>query len=213
MPIYYQWYVDTAPVAGATNASYTAPAQCGTHTYQVAFTNVASAGSVILSSMATLQGDANPTNITFFTNGTDWSISGTAAVIGLNNNVLELTDGTGNESSSAFYMTPQYVGSFTASFVYIGNGSADGSAFIVQNYATGSAALGGGGGGLGYFGISNSIALEMNLYTVPGIAAGTNGNTYGVGGGAIYQLTGPVDITTGDPILVQLNFANGILRA
>jgi len=209
LPIYYQWLLDNIPVPGATNASFTAPAQCGTHTIQVTFTNAQNGGVAIMSSVASLQGDAYPTNITFNTNGTGWQINGSVATI--NNNVLKLTDGNGNEASTAFYTEPQYVGSFTASFTYIGNGSADGAAFIVQNYVSGATIVGGGGGGLGYFGISNSIALELNLYSVPGIAAGTNGDTYGEGGGAIYQPTGSVDITTGDPILVQLNFANGVL--
>jgi hypothetical protein len=213
LPIYYQWLVDGAPASGATNASYTFPAACGTHTIQVSFTNSQSGGTPIVSSLASLQGDAYPTNITFNTNGTDWQLNivGGAAVPNIANNVLELTDGGSGEASTVFYTIPQFVGSFTASFTYQGIGSADGVAFILQNSSSGAIALGGGGGGLGYFGISNSVALEINLYNIPGIAPGTNGNTYGAGGGAVYQSTGPVDVSSGHPINFKLNWAHGVL--
>ena len=213
LPISYQWLVDGVAVAGATNASYTAAAICGTHTIQASFTNSQSAGTPVVSSIATLVADASPTNITFNTDGTGWQLNraGGATVPTLSNNSLELTDGGGGEASSAFYGIPQYVGSFTASFTYVGNGGADGTAFIVQNYVAGPGILGSGGGGLGYFGISNSIALEINLYNGAGIAAGTNGNTYGSGGGSVYQSTSPVNVASGNPIFVQVTFLNGIL--
>jgi hypothetical protein len=211
LPIVYQWTLDGTPVAGATNQAFTFAAPCGATTIQVSFTNALSAGTPIVSAQASLQGDSYPTNITFNTNGTGWQLnaSGTdpAGLPSLNANVLELTDGNGNEASSAFYTVPQYVGDFTASYTYVGNGSADGAAFILQNFTLGDTSLGGGGGSLGYGGISNSIALEFNLYSPVGvgIGAGTNGST------GTYGLTGPVDIATGDPINVELNFANGVL--
>ena len=212
-PIYYQWLVDGLPVAGATNASFTAPAQCGTHTVQVTYTNAESAGLAVVSSQASLQGDASPTNITFNTDGTGWTANGNTAYIA--NGLLTLTDGNGNEDSSAFYDIPQYVGSFSASFIYTGNGSADGAAFIIQNYSSGASSLGGGGGGLGYFNISNSIAFEINLYSgngeVPGVTAGTNGNTFTAGGGSQYTSVSPISLGGGDPIQVHLNFAGGVL--
>jgi hypothetical protein len=212
LPIFYQWFLDGTPVSGATNASYTLPTPCGIHAIQVTFTNAQNGGSPVVSSTASLQGDAYPTNITFNTNGIGWQLnSGAVGVPTLANNVLELTDNGSGESSSAFYMIPQYVGSFAASFTYQGIGSADGAAFIVQNGSSGVTALGGGGGGLGYYGISNSIALEINLYNIPGIAPGTNGNTFGAGGGAAYQPAGPVDVSSGHPINISLNWANGVL--
>ena len=217
LPINYQWTVDGSAVSGATNASYTAPAACGSHTIQVSFTNSQSGGTPVISSLATLQGDAYPTNITFNTDGTAWQLNtfGVGSVPTIVANVLELTDGTGNEASTAFYTVAQYVGSFKASFTYTGNGSADGVAFILQNSSAGVTALGGGGGGLGYYGISNSVAFQINLYPgngeIPGIIAGTNGNTYGAGGGPAYQPAGPVDVASGNPINVKLNWANGVM--
>lgn len=215
LPIYYQWMVDGTNMPGATNATFTAPAACGTHTIQVAFTNDQSGGVSTLSSQAVLQGDADPTNITFG-DGTGWQLNtASTGVPTLVGGVLTLTDGKGGEASDAFYTIPQYVGSFTASFTYTGNGSADGVAFIVQNSLTGASALGSAGGGLGYLGISNSVALEINLYPgngeVPGIAQATNGNTF-ASGGAEYQPPGAIDVTSGNPIDVTVNWADGVMN-
>jgi hypothetical protein len=181
------------------------------HTIQVVVTNAQNEGTPAISSPATLQGDAYPTNITFNTNGTGWQLNGGGTVPTLSSNVLELTDGTDGEASSAFYGVAQYAGSFTASFTYVGDGGADGAAFILEDSSAGTLALGGGGGALGYFGITNSVALEFNLYIFPGIAPGTNGNTYGSGAGIIYGTTGAVHVNSADPINVDLSFANGIL--
>jgi len=210
-PLYYQWLVDGVAISGATNSSFTSPAQCGVHTTQVMITNLLSAGTPAMSSLATLQGDAYPTNITFNTSGTGWKLNG--SVQSISGNVLELTDGNNQEASSAFYGAAQYVGSFNAFFTYTASGArtADGVAFILQDSTAATNALGGIGGELGYSGILNSAALEINIYTFPGIAAGTNGSTYGSGGGVVYGTTGPVLVTSGDPIDFQLNFANGNL--
>ncbi|MDB6068653.1 MAG: hypothetical protein JWR26_4861 [Pedosphaera sp.] len=214
-PLFYQWLIDGLAVNGATNASFTAPAVCGLHSIQVSITNSASSGFPTVSSLANLQGDSYPTNITLNTDGTGWQLNtaGFGAVPSIVTNVLELTDGGTSEAASAFYKTAQYVGSFTASFTYtdLSFGGADGAAFIVQNSSSGFSALGAGGGGLGYGGVSNSSALEINLYGFPGIAPGTNGNTYGTGNGIVYQTTGPVSVTSGHPINFVLNYANGIL--
>jgi hypothetical protein len=198
-------------VKGATNASFTAPAGCGQSMIQVAITNAFDVGSPIYSSTATLQGDAFPTNITF-TNGAGWTLNGYPQ--DLAGDVLELTDGGGAEASGAIYNTPQYVGSFNASFTYTGtDGGADGIVFMIENSSEGTSALGADGGSLGFYGITQSFGLEINIYggSPIGIAPGTNGNTLASGGGAGYASTGSVAVNSGDPIQFQLNFAGGIL--
>jgi len=47
LPINYQWLLNGSPVSGATNASYTFPAPCGTNTIQVTFTNGQSGGHAL----------------------------------------------------------------------------------------------------------------------------------------------------------------------
>ena len=107
----------------------------------------------------------------FNTDGSGWTINGTVANVSAN--VLTLTDGNGGEFNSMFFDTPVYVGAFTASFTYTATNSpsvasttslADGSTFCIQNSPEGTAAIGGGGGSLGYTGIPNSAALALDLY-------------------------------------------------
>jgi hypothetical protein len=213
-PIFYQWTVDGNSVSGATNSSFTAPAACGLHAIQVSMTNSQNVGSPLLSSVAMLQGDAYPANITFNTNGAGWQLNtvGVGSVPTITSNVLELTDGDNSEAATAFYVTAQYVGTFSASFTYTaaGNKAADGAAFILQNSSAGSNALGAGGGGLGYGGMTDSAGVQINIYGGNGL--GGVGIGFGTNG-AIAQTvpTGAVDVNVGDPIEFQLQYANGNL--
>ena len=208
-PMYIQWLVDGVAVNGATNFSFTLPAECGTSTVQASFSNALSGGVSVTTATVGLQAESYPTNITFNGNGTGWQTNGTLAIIA--NNVLELTDGTnGGQASSAFYAVPQYVGgSWTASFTYNSHGgSADGTAFVLQT--TNATAVGGGGGQLGYNGIAgNSLAFEINLYPgnneTPGIALAFDGAT------GVYKTAAPVDTASTNDIYVTLNWANGVL--
>ncbi len=83
----------------------------------------------------------------------------------ITNNVLTLTDNNLGEARSAFYNTPVSAGPFTASFIYQAGGAmqADGVAFVLQNDSRGLSALGGGGQGLGYSGITPSAAIQFNI--------------------------------------------------
>jgi hypothetical protein len=225
-PLAYQWLVDGVVVPGATNSTFSTPALCGLHTNQV---NISSAsGSAMASSSATYQGDAIPTNITFASVGWDasgWTLNGlTGNYYGgqFSSGLLVLTDGGSEEVSSAFFGVPQYVGSFTASFVYQATGGefgylGTGAAFIIQNAAAGTSAIGEStplGAALGYYPITNSAAFEISLNyltLVPGVAFATNGETPSYGGGPPLELTGSLGLTNGDPILVQLTWANSNL--
>jgi hypothetical protein len=225
-PLSYQWLVDGMVVLAATNSTFTTLALCGQHTNQV---NISStSGLATASSSATYQGDAFPTNITFASagwNSSGWTLNGTVGnYYGAQfaDGLLVLTDGGSEEASSAFFGIPQYVGSFSASFVYQATGGefgyvGTGAAFIVQNAAAGSSAMGELsplGTGLGYYPVTNSAAFEIslnNLTLVSGVAFATNGETASYGGGPPFELTGNVAFTNGDPILVQLTWANNNL--
>ncbi|MDP9339588.1 MAG: choice-of-anchor D domain-containing protein [Acidobacteriota bacterium] len=101
----------------------------------------------------------------------------------LNGSVLELTDGGFDENSSAWYATPVNVQSFVNDFTFqITPGTtADGMTFALQ--ANSTAAIGLGGGGLGYGpvdvgdpgGIPNSVAIKFDLYDNNGEGVNSTG--------------------------------------
>ncbi len=168
-PFFYQWYANSGAVAGATNTSYSFPVLAGANTYDVVISN--SFGSVT-SSVATVTGSTTAPPIVTFGDGSLWTTNssfgpGASYSQFIAPGDLLLTDGNGNEASSAFYIFQQYIDGFVAEFTYsTTNGGADGTTFLVQNSAAGTNALGGGGGDLGYYGINDSLAFELNLYTL-----------------------------------------------
>jgi len=93
-------------------------------------------------------------------------LNGNAQLVG---STLRLTEAIGSQTGSAFEATPLPVDGdtdFHAWFqfaIYDGSG-ADGFTFAIQNDTNGPAAIGGGGGGLGYLGISPSIAVEFDTF-------------------------------------------------
>lgn len=144
-------------------------------------------------------------------------------------NILQLTQGSGSESNSAFSSGPFYIGAFEASFTYqvvnpLGT-LADGVSFCIQNDSRGSTALGYGGGALGVSGasdtpgpggvaISPSVEFEMDVFADSGVgvvAFATNGaiGTYGpTTNGTLPALS----ITNGDVISNFLTY-NGTTLA
>ena len=94
------------------------------------------------------------------------NLVGSAAQVGQR---LRLTPNTGGQAGAAWFVTKQSVGTgFQTTFQFqIAQFGADGIAFVIQN--TDVAALGGGGGGLGYDSIPNSLAVEFDTWeNVPG---------------------------------------------
>ncbi len=114
-----------------------------------------------------------------------------ATIVG---NILDLTNGTQNQNTSAFALPRIPVAVFTTSFRFrflnATPTSADGFTFTVQ--ANSPNALGAPAGGLGYQGIAHSAALKFDLHN----NAGEGSNSVGVYfGGAIPTLPS-VDITS-----------------
>jgi hypothetical protein len=133
-------------------------------------------------------------------------------------NTLELTSGAANQARSAYYTYPsdptghagkQYIASFTTTFTYTmsSTGSpADGATFIIQNSSV--TALGGGGGSLGYQGVTPSFALAINVYG--GHALGTefltNGNV-----DFNYTQTNINTSLQNTPITITIGYAAGVV--
>ncbi|HEY3862234.1 MAG TPA: LamG-like jellyroll fold domain-containing protein [Verrucomicrobiae bacterium] len=217
VPFGYQWMynghalANGGRISGATNntLNITPTVFTDSGTYQLRVTNVygtntSSAAVVTVLPVLTLNGF-----------GENWSVNSSAISSPAypSANTLELTDGGGGEARSSFFSNTVYVGAFQATFTYTdvgGNGAnADGACFVLQDDPRGAAALGGGGGSLGYSGITPSISLQFNLY-VGNVAGGV-----GVGfatGGTLAEVVdpAPVVINYGDPINVTLNYIGGV---
>ena len=134
------------------------------------------------------------------------TISNFSATIGspiIQNNQLQLTQsGSGNSARAAWYQTPVPVAqAFQVNFTYTGQANgADGVAFVMQNDPKGTNALGSVGGGLGYAGIKNSLALELDISNQSGTNLQSNGAT------GAYLTTGAVNLRSGNPIAVSLAY-------
>lgn len=122
----------------------------------------------------------------------------------------------GSERTSAFFNQPQYVGSFTVSFLYQNNGPnpnpqsfgpGDAFIFVVQNDPRGTSALGNDGAGYGGgAAIAPSAGIAYNLFTGFGDHRGPalvqNGNNDSVS----HADSSPVNLVSGDPIAVTISY-------
>lgn len=99
-------------------------------------------------------------NFPSFSSTAGLSLVGSAARSG---SVLRLTPFASDRVGAAWFVTPQnVVEPFVCEFTFQLGGSADGMAFVIQGQGT--TAVGSNGGGLGYDGITNSIAIELDTY-------------------------------------------------
>jgi hypothetical protein len=107
-----------------------------------------------------------------YTNAASWSsdlafLVTNGSALQLPGSVLRLTSSAPDQVGSVWLTTRQrVVNGFRCRFAFrisgLGGGGADGLAFVVQN--AGVSALGRGGGGLGYEGIPNSLAVEFDTW-------------------------------------------------
>ena len=138
-------------------------------------------------------------------------LNGSAALNGSNQLVLTpASGGTGSAFATAPIATSS-IQSFTATFNYfIGGGSgADGLAFVVQG--AGPGALGGGGGGIGYSGLPNSVGALFRTYIYNVVQAGTNGAFNGNSAATTTRGTHDVTVTyTAGTNTLSVNF-DGLL--
>lgn len=151
-----------------------------------------------------------------FNLGSGWQTNNDAFFY--NSDLFITTVGNGTRNS-AFYTTPQPISQFVAKFTYIdvvngnnGQNAGNGATFTLHNDTDGATALGGGGGsGLGYQGITPSVALEINIdsiFTPPvGLGLGTNGVI-----DPNFIPTGSVDLRSAHPIEFTLTYDGTTLK-
>jgi hypothetical protein len=213
-PLAYQWTVNGVNAAGATNSSYSFLPSPGSNPFFCTITNQYGSTSTITGTLI-VDSVAN-----FNTNGAGWSQNFNLAPPPFwSNGVLTLTTNGGSEARSTFFLYPQYIGAFKASWVYqVPAGAADGVCFVIQNDARGTAALGGAGGSLGVSGITPSAEIEFNIYNgVPANLNATRGISYATNGNLTpYDLaSAPImnAMVTGTrpPVSVNLVYLQGVL--
>jgi hypothetical protein len=99
-----------------------------------------------------------------FFGGAPLTLNGGAMLSGT---TLTLTDGNQNEARSAFSTAPVNIQHFNTTFNFqLINANADGFTFTIQG--NGPGALGVLGGGLGYTGMTNSVAVKFDLFSNAG---------------------------------------------
>jgi hypothetical protein len=216
LPLYYQWYYNAAPLGSSTrisgvntNTLIVSPAQMSdAGTYQLIVSNNSGTNQTAQAVISVAP------VLTFNGSGSFWSANGTAGGGYTSPNILELTDGGGSEDRSSFFNAPVYVGAFQASYTYTdvnGRGytaDADGACFVVQNDVRGAAALGGGGGSLGYSGVTNSVALQINLFQGFGIYFSENGAIV-----TTPPFDTDLDFATGHAFNIVVTYVNGVATA
>ncbi|HEV7948354.1 MAG TPA: autotransporter-associated beta strand repeat-containing protein [Glaciihabitans sp.] len=189
----------TGILALSNTNGYTGPTVINAGTIAVTNSAALGVGSVTINNGGALSlgAAANFTGFSAFALNGGATVDGTGAV-------LTLTENMGSQARSVFSPTAvSFAEGFTTTFAYSagGNRAADGFAFVVQG--VGPNAVGGGGGQLGYVGIANSAALEFNIYTGNGNPIGTN---FAVGTAGTYIPSTPVDLASGDPILITVTY-------
>jgi len=152
------------------------PTTTGTYTPRVTVTDGITSASTEFTWTITPP-NVNHEYATFTGGNSTLQINGNASINGA---VLELTPNGANLAGSAFLKNPVPISantSFMTRFVFRMNGAgdgADGMAFVLQNDRVN--ALGSAGGGLGYEGIIESLAIELDTY-----AGGSDPNANHIG--------------------------------
>ena len=135
----------------------------------------------------------------------------------LDGSILELTDGNGDEDSSAWYAARVNIQNFKTDFTFqLSPGiTADGFTFALQTNST--AALGLKGGGLGYGpdivgdpgGIPSSVAVKFDLFN--NLGEGTNSTGLYINGAsptnpAVDMTSSGIDLHHGDTFAVHMTY-------
>ncbi|NND97094.1 MAG: DUF4347 domain-containing protein [Pirellulaceae bacterium] len=141
----------------------------GTETFSFTIDNPTGAGILVPRTATITINDIELPQFADFNDVGQLILNGSAVGTG---GVLRLTDTALNQAGTAFYDTAIPINadtSFQSQFTFRiaaggGGNGADGMTFVVQGDPAGSLAIGQTGGGLGYAGINNSVAIEFDTY-------------------------------------------------
>jgi hypothetical protein len=173
-----QWVTITDTTAGAS-IYYTTDGTTPTRASTLYIRPVSVTATETIEAVAVSNGTASPVgsatyvinrpgcNLINYANGfnsTGLTLNGGAQV---NANLLQLTNGEPSEARSAFYSAQVPVRHFETDFTFqLLDPAADGFTFVLQ--ADSADAVGASGGGLGYAGIPESVAIKFDLYNNDG---------------------------------------------
>ncbi|HEX3717801.1 MAG TPA: LamG-like jellyroll fold domain-containing protein, partial [Verrucomicrobiae bacterium] len=228
-PFSYQWQQNGTNIAGATTYPFVisnVPASAaGSYDLVVSDSNIVPA---VTSGMVTVTMEPY---LTFNSNGVSWANKGSAqpSAIWLGTNLAQLTTVGSDQSNSIFYLFPQEVGQFQASFNYQmaaipggSTGPGDGLVFCIQNDPRGIAAIGQDATGLGVgdvtggnLAISPSVEFEINVNS----GSASTGISWDANGALGPSLnTSPLALDGGNSspghlINVQLTYYDGVATA
>ena len=154
----------------------------------------------------------------FGTNGAGWTLNANASVT---TNVLAITGTTTNEARSAWLNQRVSTSAFNASFTYNNPNTAtlgaDGFAFVLQSDPRQVGARGGSAGGLGYSGITSSIAVGIDIFRSVSGGRGakilTNGSVatpFATANGVAFGNGTPIDVSISyDGVLFSVTYTQG----
>jgi len=162
--------VTLAPATGVISGT---PNALGTHNLRATVTGGAS--SSFQDFTWTISSPTLVRDFPTFPNSSGFTLNNAATVTA---NVLRLTPAQNSRMGSAYLTAPLPIGpntSFATRFVFRQHGTADGAdglAFVIQG--VGADTLGAAGGGLGYGGVTKSLAVEIDSFQGPGDPSGNH---------------------------------------
>ena len=165
-----EWLTHATVAAGQSSWSDTGLLPGNPYSYRLAAIGLAGDSSPSATATAMTYLDAGPVTYASFPSSSGLTLAGSASVGG---GVLRITNQK-NSAGSAFVTSQRNISRFTASFEFRTPGGTDeGMTFTIQQSA--SNALGSGGGGLGYAGIANSVAVKFDTRSNAGESNSSTG--------------------------------------
>ena len=145
------------------------------------------------------------------------TIAGNDLTITPNTGIVIGTGGQVLTGTSAWFGQKVNAAAFTAQFTYNltpSNFAQDGFAFVLQNAATGTAAVGGVQGNMGYSGgnVGNSFAVAFNISNLrtQGIAFSENGTAFNGAAGPFQPIGNNINLVTG-PVNITVSYDGALM--